>query len=1011
MLLIRPSVPYLSNLEIMFKFLSPIKAVVFESLFNTALDAMLIADDQGIYIHANAAACELLGQDLPEIIGQSIENFAPAGFDFAKAWQRFLMVGEERGEFRLRRADGEIREVEYRATAHIQPDHHLSILRDVTARKQADAQRRQLESLLNTTDGSPPAGIRPRCEPDQRWVFQQLIKQKSAEWERESAFRQLSDIKYALDQAAIVAITDQKGVIEYVNDQFTAICGYAREELIGQNHRLLNSGYHSSEFFQSLWKTIRQGHVWKGEICNRSKQGHLYWVDTTIVPLIGEDEQPQQYLAIRFDITERKKAQTVMTLMAKREQTINRVILRMRQSLDLASIFQATTTELLQAIACDRVLIYRFNPDGMGKIVAESVVSPWEPLLPEDPNAEPMAAQTTENPHCTLNKLKRLEQLAQDTYLMENQGGKYRQEESYCAVADIYTAGFSACYIALLEQLHARAYIIAPIFAGNQLWGLVCAYQNQGPRLWQEADIQIVSQISNQFGVAVQQAELFAQTQEQATALQEAKEKADAANRAKSEFLANMSHELRTPLNAILGFTQLMQRDRTLDPNNQSYVEIINQSGEHLLGLINDVLEMSKIEAGRMTLNETAFNLTQLLNGLEAMFALKAQSKGLDWLVKRSPRLPDVIIADQNKIRQVLINLLGNAMKFTQTGSVLLWVGVFKPANPMILQFTVEDTGPGIAPEELDQLFQAFQQTAVGKASLEGTGLGLRISQQFAQLMGGNITVNSVVNQGSCFTFTAAVTSVDRATIRPSGATTIDSFRDVTCLAPGQLDYRILVVEDRPVNRLLLVTLLTELGFVVQEAENGQVALNLWHSWQPHLIFMDMQMPIMDGYTATQEIKARSQKQVGRGSDRPIPVIVAITASAFMENRQDCLAAGCDAFIGKPFNREEVLMVLAQHLGVQYQQDQGQNSGDNALFLGSELTAADFATMSIEWQQQLHQFASQCNDTMCKQLVAEIPPEAYRLRDHLRVLIHEYYFDRILTCVEASLAQAQAMAS
>lgn len=389
--------------------------------------------------------------------------------------------------------------------------------------------------------------------------------------------------------------------------------------------------------------------------------------------------------------------------------------------------------------------------------------------------------------------------------------------------------------------------------------------------------------------------------------LQQAKASADLANQAKSQFLAHISHELRTPLSTILGYAQLMARTPPLSPEQQEYLNIINRSSEHLLTLINDVLEMTKIESGKLTLNETPLPLSALLTTLEGMFEPQVRNKALGFEIEVAPEVPSYLQIDEIKLRQILINLLSNAVKFTERGQVTLRVSTLPNSHPLRLVFEVEDTGPGIAPEEMEGLFDPFIQTEVGRRSQGGTGLGLPISQRFAQLMGGEISVRSQVGQGSVFHFEVPVTPVDATELASP-----QPRRQVTGLTPGQPTYRILVVEDQAANRQLLVKQLTTVGFEVRSVVNGEEAIAQFQTWHPDLIWMDVRMPGIDGYEVTQRIRTLESiptpADAPPSSPPPAPTkIIALTANAFEEERMAALAAGCDDFVRKPI-QEEILL-------------------------------------------------------------------------------------------------------
>jgi signal transduction histidine kinase/FixJ family two-component response regulator len=470
-----------------------------------------------------------------------------------------------------------------------------------------------------------------------------------------------------------------------------------------------------------------------------------------------------------------------------------------------------------------------------------------------------------------------------------------------------------------------------------------------------------------------------------AAELATAKDAAEAASRAKSSFLANMSHEMRTPLNVILGFARLIGRQRGLPPDVQEDLGILLRSGEHLHTLIDQVLDLTKIEAGRATVSESAFDLGAMLDELEDMFGYTAQDKGLELTVDRAAGLPRRLRGDPLKLRQVLINLLSNAVKFTTRGGVTLSVGVRSaeaPAEPR-LSFRLADTGCGIAPEELDEICSPFVQAQAGRQAREGAGLGLAISRHFVALMGGELRVESAVGRGTVVSFDLPLREADG---RPDAVGADARGRRVVGLASGQPRFRILVADDRWASRHLVVRLLAPLGFELAEAGDGEEAVQIWERWQPHLILMDLRMPVLDGWQATRRIKASP-----RGRSTPI---IALTASSFEEERADVLAAGCDDFLRKPFHEDDLLELLSKHLGVVFVHED-----EPAASRAASLPRSSLAALSPGLRTALGRAVTRLDPDAIDRAIGAIRDRDPRLADALSGLATRFRYEDLLDLV------------
>jgi hypothetical protein len=512
-----------------------------------------------------------------------------------------------------------------------------------------------------------------------------------------AAHRALENQKFALDQHAIVSITDVAGFITYANDKFCEVSGYTREELIGQNHRIVRSGHHPSEFFADMWRTIASGRVWQGEIQNRAKDGHIYWVSATIVPFLDESGQPFQYAGIRTDITELKRTRDEL------EDQLH-FVRELIETIPLPIYFKDVAGRYIGVNRAFEIVFGRNRDDLVGKTA-------FEFLNPAD--AEFHAAK--------------------DQELFTNPAPQSYEHQLRWGSGDLHTLFFQ------------KAPLTRPDGGVRGLIGIILDVTER-----RKAEQEAIK----------------------------AKEAAEAANRAKSDFLANMSHEIRTPMNGVIGMTEILL-DTQLTNEQRQQLQLVQSSAESLLTIINDILDFSKIEAGRLSMDETTFSLTKLLDDTIGTLTPRARQKGLKVSHSLAPGLSDSVVGDPGRLRQVLVNLIGNATKFTERGEIIVTAARSTASDDgQHIEFTVSDTGIGIPVDKLEHIFEPFaQEDSSTTRRFGGTGLGLTISARLVAMMDGSISVASEPGQGSTFRFTARLPAASQqraTTLAPPGQPAFD---------------------------------------------------------------------------------------------------------------------------------------------------------------------------------------------------------------------------------------------
>jgi len=815
----------------------------------------------------------------------------------------------------------------------------------------------------------------------------------AAKHEAERALRDFDALRSTLDEHSIVSVTDARARIIDVNKAFCRISGYAPEELLGQDHRLINSGHHPKSFWIEAWRTISAGRPWRAEICNRAKSGALYWVDTVIAPFAGADGRIERYFAISTDITARKQAEA--------EQTAALALAtELARSSDARQAARAVNDALGETPGFSRTAVLLFEEDGACRFVGWRGLSmeyrravegycPWKqgetdavPLVVNDVLTETSLAQH----HGVLRK-DGIAALAYVPILTEkgvigmltlhaSKAGRITPARIQAARSAAASLGSAVARLRMAEALSTNERRFRSLVEGADVivwefdalgeaftyvspqakrlgyalgdwlvpgfWARhmhpedreraveFCRSESRAGRkhrfqyrmlaadervIWVENFVSVEKSPTGQMllrGVMID----ITESKQVAVELTEARTRAEAATRAKSEFLANMSHEIRTPLTAILGYSDILREEGDLSRAPERRLQAIDTilgAGHYLLTVINDVLDLSKIEAGKMEVELVETPLLKILTEVADLVRPRAAEKGVELRTRLGTPVHERLMSDPTRLRQILMNLVGNAAKFTESGSVTLIASEEQREGQARLLIDVEDTGPGLSPELASRLFVAFSQADASVTRKHGgTGLGLTICRRLAELMGGTVMLaRTMPGQGSCFRVELPLVPAPGAALVASLETQPHSSEPKPALSAARLSGRVLVAEDGRDNQRLIELHLKRAGAEVQVVDNGLIALERIEQAQAEgrpfdLLLTDMQMPEMDGYTLTSTLRQRGSTLA----------IVALTAHAMPEDRQKCIDAGCDDYSTKPINRNQLIETCARWIGM-----------------------------------------------------------------------------------------------